>query len=53
MVGGERVKVLDFGIAKLAEKGLGRSDTRTGAILGSPGYIILYEMLAGQAPFIT
>ncbi len=40
MVGGERVKVLDFGIAKLAgPQRLEQVDTRTGAILGSPGYM--------------
>ncbi len=76
MVGGERVKVLDFGIAKLADSGTsGQPSTRTGALLGSPGYmspeqcrnvsnvdersdvyalgVILYEMLAGQPPFVA
>jgi serine/threonine protein kinase len=38
MVGSERVKVLDFGIAKLTES-KGQVDTRTGSILGSPGYM--------------
>ena len=40
MLGGERVKVLDFGIAKLADTNVkGQPDTRTGALMGSPGYI--------------
>ncbi len=37
---GERVKVLDFGIAKLTDAGPGVSSmTRTGAVLGTPGYM--------------
>jgi serine/threonine-protein kinase len=40
MVGGERVKVLDFGIAKLAEnQARGQAATRAGMFLGSPGYM--------------
>lgn len=40
MPGGERVKVLDFGIAKLNEGSIpGQPETRTGALLGSPGYM--------------
>jgi serine/threonine-protein kinase len=40
MVGGERVKVLDFGIAKIAmAQGSGQTDTRGGSILGSPSYM--------------
>lgn len=40
MLGGERVKVLDFGIAKLADTNVqGQPDTRTGALMGSPGYM--------------
>jgi len=38
--GGERVKILDFGIAKLVEEhGSIKSDTETGAIIGSPLYM--------------
>src|SRR5262249_32908668 len=33
---GERVKLLDFGIAKLAGSELGRSRTRTGVVMGTP-----------------
>ncbi len=38
---GERIKVLDFGIAKLADfgGGAGGSHTRTGALLGTPLYM--------------
>jgi eukaryotic-like serine/threonine-protein kinase len=36
--GGERVKVLDFGIAKLSH-GDGKHKTRTGAVLGTPAYM--------------
>jgi serine/threonine protein kinase len=40
VVGGERVKVLDFGIAKLAgEVHASRVKTRTGAIMGTPIYM--------------
>ena len=40
MPGGERVKVLDFGIAKLNEGSVpGQPETRTGALMGSPGYM--------------
>jgi serine/threonine-protein kinase len=37
--GGERVKILDFGIAKLAGDAGGGSRTQTGAVLGTPMYI--------------
>jgi serine/threonine protein kinase len=75
MPGREQVKILDFGIAKLAQRlpGAGGSVTRTGTVMGTPQYmspeqcratrdvdqrsdiyslgVIIYEMLAGQAPF--
>jgi serine/threonine-protein kinase len=75
--GRELVKVLDFGIAKLAQRPADAADqrTRTGVILGTPRYmspeqcresrdvdhrtdvyslgIVLYEMLAGEPPFIS
>jgi hypothetical protein len=39
VVGGERVKLLDFGIAKLATDTAGPARTVTGAILGTPHYM--------------
>jgi serine/threonine protein kinase len=39
VVGGERIKLLDFGIAKLSEAAGGRHTTRTGTILGTPTYM--------------
>ncbi len=75
--GCEMVKILDFGIAKLAQPAVNAGDvrTRTGAILGTPRYmspeqcrdsrdvdhrtdiyslgVILYEMLAGEPPFVS
>ena len=75
--GRELVKVLDFGIAKLAQRLPEREGvrTRTGAILGTPRYmspeqcresrdvdhradvyslgVVLYEMLAGEPPFVS
>ncbi|MEO8706942.1 MAG: protein kinase [Kofleriaceae bacterium] len=36
---GERVKLLDFGIAKLTEMGLASSNTKTGAVMGTPTYM--------------
>ena len=38
--GGERIKLLDFGIAKLAgESAAGMNMTRTGAVMGTPTYM--------------
>ena len=37
--GGERVKILDFGIAKLKEGETSSSHTKTGAIFGTPVYM--------------
>ena len=40
VAGGERIKVLDFGIAKLAgDAKIGAFKTRTGAVLGTPSYM--------------
>ena len=40
VVGGERVKILDFGIAKLAAEAQGISlKTRTGSVMGTPYYM--------------
>ncbi|MDX2091331.1 MAG: serine/threonine-protein kinase [Kofleriaceae bacterium] len=39
VTGGERTKVLDFGIAKLAGNELGQSKTRTGLVMGTPVYM--------------
>ncbi len=35
----DRVKVLDFGIARLAERTLDASSTQTGAVMGTPAYM--------------
>src|SRR6185436_13633062 len=37
--GGERIKLLDFGIAKLAVFSSGLHKTRTGAVIGTPAYM--------------
>ena len=37
--GGERPKILDFGLAKLSRAEPGRSKTRTGVIMGTPIYM--------------
>jgi serine/threonine protein kinase len=37
--GGERAKILDFGIAKLGDEDAERVKTRTGAIMGTPVYM--------------
>ena len=39
VMGGKRIKVLDFGIAKLAHSGPGAAKTRTGSIIGTPMYM--------------
>jgi serine/threonine protein kinase len=36
---GERPKILDFGIAKLGDRGRKRFHTRTGAVMGTPAYM--------------
>jgi serine/threonine protein kinase len=36
---GERTKVLDFGIAKLTDIGLAGTQTKTGAVMGTPTYM--------------
>jgi hypothetical protein len=73
--GGERVKLLDFGIAKLAADTEQDNKTASQLIMGTPTYmspeqcrgagmvdektdiyslgVILYEMLAGQPPFVS
>jgi serine/threonine-protein kinase len=75
--GGERVKILDFGIAKIKRPGGtgGTMRTQAGLIMGSPAYMspeqckdsadvdlrsdiysfatIIYEMLAGQTPYVA
>src|SRR5262245_37966140 len=38
-MGGERPKILDFGIAKLSSDEPGRMRTRTGAVMGTPVYM--------------
>ena len=37
--GGERIKLLDFGIAKLAGPSSGQHKTRTGMVIGTPAYM--------------
>jgi serine/threonine-protein kinase len=38
-LGGERPKILDFGIAKLGDERRDRFRTRTGAVMGTPAYM--------------
>jgi serine/threonine-protein kinase len=75
VAGGERAKILDFGIAKLAEDA-GIVKTKDNSYLGTPVYmspeqcagrgasvdhradvyalgVVLYEMLAGEPPFMA
>jgi serine/threonine-protein kinase len=47
-VGGERPKILDFGIAKLGDDGLDRFQTRTGAVMGTPAYMSPEQCNAGK-----
>lgn len=37
--GGERIRILDFGIAKLTQSSIEASSTRTGAVMGTPSYM--------------
>ncbi|MEO8550160.1 MAG: serine/threonine-protein kinase, partial [Kofleriaceae bacterium] len=39
VAGGERIKLLDFGIAKLTDIGSAHAATKTGAVMGTPTYM--------------
>jgi len=46
MPGGERVKILDFGIAKMLDPSAGAAHTRTGSVLGTPVYMSPEQCMA-------
>lgn len=48
MPGGIRVKILDFGVAKLGERGGSRPDTRTGSALGTPTYMAPEQCIGAE-----
>ena len=41
-----RVKVLDFGIAKMSQESEGSLRTETGAMIGTPGFLTTLRMKA-------
>src|SRR6185369_4209848 len=51
LLAGLRVKVLDFGVAKLRHELSGASqDTKTGALLGTPRYMSPEQCMGGGTP---